>query len=142
MSTVLDGPIGPSTRIAPALDSADLSSRVRDLLRGLTPQSGVAERRGEVRYPYPYLVRLTPVEPDGLTPDGPSVVVVGRHLSLQGLGFYHPQPLAERWMIATLTASGSPQSFLLRLDWCRFTGQGWYESGGRFLRGVDPPDDL
>ena len=29
--------------------------------------------------------------------------------------------------------------FLILLGWCRFTKQGWYESGGRFLEAVASP---
>jgi hypothetical protein len=29
--------------------------------------------------------------------------------------------------------------FLIDLSWCRFTKQGWYESGGRFRQVVNSP---
>ena len=56
----------------------------------------------QVRYPFPFLVHLTPVGEDGATPGGDSVVVVGKHISERGLGFYHPQPLPHRRMIVSL----------------------------------------
>ena len=100
----------------------------------------MAERRGEQRYPYPYLIHLTPVATDGVTPVGESLVVVGKHLSERGLGFYHPRPIAYRRVIASLeTTGGARMAFLIDLNWCRFTRQGWYESGGRFLRAVPSP---
>ena len=34
-------------------------------------------------------------------------------------------------------AAGGWFGFLIDLTWCRFTRQGWYESGGRFLESVD-----
>jgi len=59
------------------------------------------------------------------------------------LGFYHPHPLPYRRMIVSLeTGDGRWLSFLIDLTWCRFTKQGWYESGGRFLQPVDPPIEL
>lgn len=118
----------------------DVRMRVWSLLGAIYPRGNQVERRGEQRYPYPFLVRLTPVAGDGVTPQGEGVVVVGKHLSERGLGLYHPQPLAHRRMIATLeTAPGRPVALLIDLTWCRFTRQGWYESGGRFLRSVPPP---
>jgi hypothetical protein len=86
------------------------------------------------------LIHLTPVGDDGCTPCGDSIVVVGKHLSERGLGFYHPQPLPYRRMIASLEAgNGQWTGFLIDLNWCRFTRQGWYESGGKFLEAVLSP---
>lgn len=117
----------------------DVRTQVWGLLTSLYPQNDLAERRGETRYPFPYLVHLTPVAEDGLSPQGETLVVVGKHLSERGLGFYHPQPLAHRRMIVSLeTGGGRWLGFLIDLNWCRFTRQGWYESGGRFLQSVLP----
>ncbi len=114
--------------------------QVWSILGSLYPRGDKIERRRERRYPYPYLVHLTPVASDGITPQGESLVVVGKHLSDRGLGFYHPKPIPYRRMIATLeVVDGKPLAFLIDLNWCRFTKQGWYESGGRFLRAVDSP---
>jgi len=56
------------------------------------------------------------------------------------LGFYHPKPLPHRRMIASFEAgNGNWIAFLIDLNWCRFTRQHWYESGGRFLQSVTPP---
>jgi hypothetical protein len=118
----------------------DVRTLVWSLLKSLYPRGSLVERRGEQRYPYPFLIRLTPVAADGVTPQGEGVVVVGKHLSERGLGFYHPKPLPHRRVIATLEpSSGKRVAFLLDLNWCRFTRQAWYESGGRFLRAVRPP---
>lgn len=117
----------------------DVRARVWTLLGSLCLRGGVVERRRERRYPFPYLVRLVPVARDGISPEGKPVVVVGRHLSQHGLDFFHRDPLPYRRMIATLeTALGQRMRVLVDLGWCRFTGQGWYESGGRFLRCLPP----
>ena len=43
-------------------------------------------------------------------------------------------------MIATLESAAEERiSFLIDLNWCRFTRHGWYESGGRFLDVATPP---
>ena len=58
----------------------------------------------------------------------------------RGLGFYHPQPLPHRRMIASLeSGNGHWLGFLIDVTWCRFTKHGWYESGGRFLEAVLSP---
>ena len=120
----------------------DVRTQVWGMLNTLYPRNGLAERRRENRFPFPYLVHLTPVGEDGYSPQGDTFVVVGKHLSEQGLGFYHPKPLPYRRMIASLeTQSGQWIGFLIDLSWCRFTKQGWYESGGRFLQSVLSPVD-
>jgi len=118
----------------------DIRTQVWGILTTLYPHNRAGERRHESRYPFPYLVHLTPVGEDGLTPCGETLVVVGKHLSERGLGFYHPQPLPYRRMIASLEAgNGQWIGFLIDLSWCRFTRKGWYESGGRFLQSVLSP---
>ncbi len=115
----------------------DVRSQVWSVLNALYPRGAMIERRHENRYPYPYLVRLAPVGTDGHTPLGESIVVVGKHLSERGLGFYHPKPIPHRRMIATLEISGVRSvAFLIDLSWCRFTRHGWYESGGKFLEAI------
>jgi hypothetical protein len=139
MHTLIDPP-QPATRPMPGepLDN-EVRTQVACLLSALFPKGELAERRREQRYPFPHLVHLTPVDEDGITPRGETVVVVGKHLSERGLGFYHPKPLAHRRMIASLEAAGGWIAFLVDLTWCRFTQEGWYESGGRFLHSVLSP---
>lgn len=116
----------------------DMRTRVWELLHTLYPHNGLTERRSGNRYPFPYLVQLAPVAEDGVTALGETLVVVGKHLSERGLGFYHPHPLPHRRMIASLeTGDGEWLRFLIDLSWCRFIKRGWYESGGRFLRPVE-----
>ena len=120
--------------------SDDIRTQVWGLLSMLYAKVTVGERRRETRYPFPFLIHLTPVGEDGATPCGESLVVAGKDLSERGLGFYHPQPLPYRRMIASLEGPrGNWFGFLIDLTWCRFTRQGWYESGGRFLETVNSP---
>jgi hypothetical protein len=82
---------------------------------------------------------LSPCYPHTLEPLCDALVVVGKNLSEEGLGFYHQQPLPYRRAIITLEDnSGRSVSLLIDLSWCRFTRQGWYDSGGRFLEIVEP----
>ncbi len=122
------------------LPDEDVRAQVWGLLTTLYPNQDLAERRCENRYPFPYLIHLTPVGEDGTSPEGETFVVVGKHLSERGMGFYHPKPLPHRRMIASLeTQGGQWIGFLIDLTWCRFTKQGWYESGGRFMQSVLSP---
>jgi hypothetical protein len=115
----------------------DVRARVHELLLLMYRPGPNVERRSDRRYPYPHLVRLTPVAADGRTPIGETILVAGNTLSEGGFGFYHPQQLPYRRMIASFH-SGNDRwlGLLIDLRWCRFVGQGWYESGGRFLESV------
>jgi hypothetical protein len=118
----------------------EVRAQVWGLLTAMYPRNDLVERRRDNRYPFPWLVHLTPVGKDGMTPEGETVVVVGRHLSEHGFGFYHQAPLPYRRMIASLECGKDHWvAFLIDLNWCRFTKGGWYESGGRFLQAVNSP---
>lgn len=120
----------------------EIRAEVRCLIGRIYPGGEFIDRRTERRYPYPYLVRLIPVGKDGRVMHSESVVAVGKHLSDRGIGFYHPKPLPHRQMVVALEATdGVPSAFVVNLGWCRFTRQGWYESGGRFVDVLpDVPD--
>jgi hypothetical protein len=128
-------PLEQATRAA-TVDPA-IRTGVQSLLASYYPDGLVVERRRERRFPYPHLVYLTPLTDDGSAPDGESIVVIGKHLSEGGLGFFHQRPLACRQAIVSLErADGHWFGLVIDLTWCRFTRHGWYESGGRFLRAV------
>ena len=115
-----------------------VQQQVRSLLESRFRLTKHDERRRFQRHPFPYLIRLTPVEDDDCTPCGQPIVVVGKQLSEQGLDFYHPQPIPFRRAIASLqTRGGQWLSFLVELTWCRFTEHGWYDNGGRFLQVIE-----
>ena len=124
--------------VPPSLGRSDaqlVGQQIRLLLASSGPDG--VERRRDQRFAFPQLVRLTPVDQQTLCPQGESLVVVGKHLSENGLGFYHEKPIADRTMLAVMEhSSEGPLQFLLDLSWCRFTRQGWYESGGRFLQAI------
>jgi hypothetical protein len=124
---------------APPADDA-VGTQVWGLLAGMLLDGKFPERRHEQRYPYPRLLLLSPVDADGVTPVEATIVVAGKHLSERGLGFYHPKPLTHRLVVASLqTADGRWLGFLTDIRRCCFTQQGWYESGGRFVRVVVSP---
>ena len=114
--------------------------QVWGLLAGLYPPGKLLERRIEQRFPFPNLLYLTVVAKDGISPLNESIVVVGKHLSERGLGFFHQQPLPYRRMIASVEAhDGQWIGFLIDISWCRFTEHGWYDSGGKFLSALKSP---
>src|SRR5688572_355441 len=99
MSTSLVEP--PAAPIAPNPDEP-LRAQVWGLLTSLYPQPERMERRRAERFAYPRLVHLTPVGTDGVTPAGGSMIVAGKQISERGLGFYHPAPLEQRFVVASL----------------------------------------
>jgi len=115
----------------------EIRAQVLGLLTALYPRNDLLERRRDNRYPFPCLIHLTPVGKDGRSAGGATLVVVGKHLSEHGFSFYHQAPIPYRRMIAALEGRrGQWVGFLIDLRWCRFTKDGWYESGGRFLETV------
>jgi hypothetical protein len=124
----------------PTAPDSGLHAELWAILGKLCPRRLAPERRRWTRYPFPYLILLTPVEDDDLTPAGSPIVVVGKHLSECGMDFYHPQPLPHRRMVASLEKpDGTWLSLVVDINRCRFTREGWYESGCRFLQLVDWP---
>jgi len=135
---VMSGPAlaGPVVTVSARSGPVSLRQRIHHLLARLYPHGRCPERRSEARFPFPYLVRLTPVKDDGRTQLGPPVVVVGKHISEHGLGFYHPTPLPYRRVKAEVLGGGDEAAnlcVLMDLTWCRFNREGWYDGGGRFL---------
>jgi len=127
-------------RLASVPAESNVNQRVNTLLAALYPQGAIVDRRKEVRYPYPHMVYLTPLAEDGISPQGDNIVVAGKQLSENGLGFFHQQPLPHRRMIVSLDQGrGQWLGLIIDLSWCRFTKFGWYESGGRLLEVVDSP---
>jgi hypothetical protein len=121
-------PIGTSTV------EARVSDHIYHFLAGLLPQSRAGERRRNMRYPYPCLIRLTPVDDDNATPLDEPITVVGKSISARGIAFYHQNPLPFRRAILTLgDAPEKGLSVVAELLWCRFMRQGWYDSGGRLV---------
>jgi hypothetical protein len=115
----------------------NVCARVHELLLVMYPPGPPLERRNDRRYPYPQLIRLTPVDDSGKQISSKTIAVVGKTLSERGVGFYHPQALPYRRAVASFHAGDDRWlGLLVDLSWCRFTGLGWYESGGRFLQAV------
>jgi len=124
MSTILCE-LDAASRDGRAAPDEQVRAQVWRLLADMYPNGNRMERRQEQRYPFPRLITLSPLSIDGVTPSGRSLTVVGKHLSEGGLGFFHPQPLSDRLVIASLEAEeGRCLAFLLDIHRCRFTRHG------------------
>ncbi|MBM4000273.1 MAG: hypothetical protein FJ297_12190 [Planctomycetes bacterium] len=141
MATTLDSisliarPLAPDPERAARADA--LRRIVGRVMANATPSRVYAERRSDRRFPFAVPLLLTPLDAHGGRRDGDAVSVIGRHLSDGGLDFYHNAPIPSRYMIAWLPVEGERSvGVVLELTWCRFSGLGWYENGGKF---VAPP---
>lgn len=109
--------------------------RVWRLLSNLYPVAPLLNRRAEQRYPFACLALVTPVaEECDAAPSAP-IVVSTKNISESGVSFFHPATLPYRRVLLKFERDdASSVTFLVDLSWCRFTRQGWYESGGRLLQ--------
>ncbi len=118
---------------------AEIEPLVRQVAGLAQPSDQPHDRRDRVRVPFSRLVALTPVANASLDDPGDPVFVVGKNLAQQGLDFFHSQPFPHRYAIASLeTGPGQRVHFLMKVTWCRFLQAGWYDSGGRFIKRVEP----
>ncbi|RMF90524.1 MAG: hypothetical protein D6741_16825, partial [Planctomycetota bacterium] len=107
METMLANPVFRGEATVPTRDAAsavpfEIRSQVRNLVLSVYDPAELEERRSEQRFPFPFLIRITPVSEQGTSPIGPASVVVGKSISENGLGFYHPKPLPYRRVVVTL----------------------------------------
>jgi hypothetical protein len=122
------------------LEATALAQMVESLLDRLRP-AVTFERRAHERRSLPVLLTLVPLDAERRPLPDAAVTVVGRDVSRRGLSFFHERPLACRRAIVLL-AHPEVAQFAAEIDvtWCRFTKPGWYESGGRLLRVVEPDE--
>ena len=65
------------------------------------------ERRHSSRDSFPYPVHLTPLSRDHRPDVQQTIIVIGRHLSEQGLDFYHYEPVPFRRAVVSLPTNGN-----------------------------------
>jgi hypothetical protein len=96
------------------------------------------ERRSRDRFPIPYTFRLTPIDDDGQLLLDEATTIVGKDLSLSGIGFSHDQPLPYKRAIISLDHPLVGRFAVeAEIVWTRPTPIGLYESGCRLVRTVD-----
>ena len=125
-------------------DHRDISRLVIQAVQFAEPLPPTVERRQNMRKPYPNVISVTPLKDDTLEPAGETISAVGRHLSSQGLDFFHDYMIPEKRVVVGLqSATESWSHFVLELGWSRFVQGGWYISGGKFTQVIswtDTPD--
>lgn len=114
-----------------------IRSTVGRIISRILPRKVTDERRKDFRYPYPHLMYLTPIDAAGNPLNELSTVVVGKNITERGIDFFHREALPYRRVILTIESEdGMRASLVTDLLWTRFTRQGWYDNGGRFLQVV------
>jgi hypothetical protein len=93
-----------------------------------------ARRWHRVTYDKPLLI--TPLDDLTERPAEKPFLVQARDLSLAGISFVHPRPLASRKVIIQFRVedSSAAAGILTILRWCRFRRDASYQSGGQFIR--------
>jgi hypothetical protein len=127
-----------SPPVLPSGHSDQLDVHVQGLIDEAGTTAEADERRNRDRFPIPYTFRLTPVDQDGIMLIDETTTVVGKDLSLSGIGFSHDHPLTYRRAIISLIHPMIGR-FAVEAEvvWTRPTPVGLYESGCRLLRTVD-----
>ncbi|MEX0641512.1 MAG: PilZ domain-containing protein, partial [Pirellulales bacterium] len=127
--------------IAMPMDAADLGGQGDSLKRqvqGLIDEAhfeGDSERRNRDRFPIPYTFRLTPLDQDGNPLLDETTTVVGKDLSLTGIGFSHDHPIPNRRAVISLDHPKVGRFAVeAEIVWTRQTPIGLYESGCRLVR--------
>lgn len=122
--SVLASPTGPPLSAPRSLQEA----------LGRWAPNGESDRRSDDRRAIPMLVQLTPLDSRNGSPACEPMTVVGKDLSVRGVGIYHEARLPHRY--CELRFEEGPFGSLtlqIELTWTRFTRLGWYESGGRVI---------
>jgi hypothetical protein len=116
----------------------DLLSQVQGLIDSAHTTATVDERRSRDRFPIPYTFRLTPIDEDGNLLVDDTTTVVGKDLSLTGIGFSHDHHLGcTRAIISLNHPKVGRFAVEAEIVWTRPTPIGLFESGCRLLRTLD-----
>lgn len=128
------------------LRTAFVSEALRDSLsaqvQGLIDESGgqetVDERRSRNRVPIPYTFRLIPLDSEGKLLTDEITTIVGKDLSLTGIGFSHDHAIPYKRTVISLDHPKVGRFAVeAEIVWTRPTPIGLYESGCRLVRTVD-----
>jgi PilZ domain len=139
LNTMNQNAVKSGSKPAPPNGSSEkLNQKLQDLLDEARTIAESDERRNRDRFPIPYTFRLTPLDHDGNMLTEEMTTVVGKDLSLTGIGFSHDHPLAYRRAIISLIHPMIGR-FAVEAEvvWTRPTPIGLYESGCRLVRTVD-----
>lgn len=115
-----------------------LAIQVQGLIDEANTKPQKDERRSRDRFPIPYTFRLTPLDEEGTPIADETTTVVGKDLSLIGIGFSHDQALPGKRVLITLNHPKVGQ-FAVEAEvvWTRPTPIGLFESGCRLVRTIN-----
>jgi hypothetical protein len=115
-----------------------LSQEVQVLIDDAGTKALVDERRSRDRFPIPYTFRLTPIDRNGNLLMDDTTTVVGKDLSLTGIGFSHDHDLGcTRAIISLNHPKVGRFAVEAEIIWTRSTPIGLFESGCRLIRTLD-----
>jgi hypothetical protein len=115
-----------------------LSQQVQGLIDEARTTPTSDERRSRDRFPIPYTFRLTPIDLAGNLLLDETTTVVGKDLSLTGIGFSHDHALPfQRALISLNHPKVGRFAVEAEIVWTRPTPIGLFESGCRLVRTVD-----
>ena len=132
----------PAAQAASTVASSALGRLVGTLVAAWYDSSSLRQQRDLHRIAFEHQLVLTPLDDETEEPTGQPQLIAGRDLSLEGISFAHDRPLPFRKVAVTFALpDGGVESMVTRLKWCRFTRDGCYQSGGKFLRTTANPID-
>lgn len=115
-----------------------LSSKVQALLDVTQSAPTYDERRTRDRFPIPYTFRLIPIDNNGTLLVDDATTIVGKDLSLTGIGFSHDVELKYGRAIISLDHPKVGRFAVeAEIVWTRQTPIGLFETGCRLVRTVD-----
>ncbi len=115
-----------------------MSQQVQSLIDNAHTTAMTDERRSRDRFPIPYTFRLTPIDRDGNLLMDDTTTVVGKDLSLTGIGFSHDHDLrCTRAIICLNHPKVGRFAVEAEIVWTRPTPIGLFESGCRLIRTID-----
>jgi len=130
--------VDSQTPSADALSASLLSQQVQSLIDEARTEPTSDERRCRDRFPIPYTFRLTPIDHNGNLLVDETSTVVGRDLSLSGIGFSHDTELKYPRAVISLNHPKIGRFAVeAEIVWTRPTLIGLFESGCRLLRTLE-----
>jgi hypothetical protein len=115
-----------------------LARQVQGLIDEARTKPTHDERRSRDRFPIPYTFRLTPIDSAGNLLFDETTTVVGKDLSMTGIGFSHDYELTfSRALISLNHPKVGNFAVEAEIVWTRATPIGLYESGCRLIRTID-----
>jgi hypothetical protein len=130
------------SQLDPSVDASARDSLTAQL-KGLADEAQLNapspdERRSRNRVPIPYTFRLIPLDAQGNLLTDEVTTVVGKDLSLTGIGFSHDHAIPYTRAIISLDHPKVGRFAVeAEIVWTRPTPLGLFESGCRLLRTVD-----